>query len=646
MLRFVKTMKLTLCPQLGLGFQFQAAFLLALSTWTCSAALCLPNGIPEAQRLYVFNASNEESPIRFKAFSWRSALMTTYIAEILISEVIGYHATVDPEAAFYTENAIALLAGCLGADCEVKGTRPDILLDTWLTPAFQYWDDFQVAHPQVAEDLGSMGYVGGDGMYIKGSVLSTAADSGVALEYYKSYNLSFHEPNRYFDTLWDLPPADILNCNGTFFGSPLETQDSARMKNYLDWTGDTDGVFVQNGKYQATCQLAQFWISPACRQNYTACIPVVMFGVGMMHVYMQWSVAYGMPLALTHAFDMDSVTRLIRNQRILYYWWEPDDTLLDLNHARIIFPQHSPAAWSQGDVRTSSDEVYIAKLASSLLRISAPRVNMFLKKMKLESGQLLEMLKDSSFQANVDQRMSDLRDHACDWIKSNGQIWDDWMPVATDCAAGYGLTDAQGFPVPSVAEAVECKVCPAGHFSQMFASLDGGQNYRCVKCDPGQHQQQSGQSKCLACEEGSFAAEAGQATCSPCERGSYGNKSGAAHCYSCGPEEVWTTSKAVQVGAQERWIEIEGATSENSCHCMEGMHLSSGQCEVCVTGSICPGSGELMLLPGYYSTLSDPDVAAIASKLSSFSFEYFLWQYCSPRVVKLKGDLSCNVVEP
>ena len=120
------------------------------------------------------------------------------------------------------------------------------------------------------------------------------------------------------------------------------------------------------------------------------------------------------------------------------------------------------------------------------------------------------------------------------------------------------------------------------------------------------HQSRFGQSYCVPCDPGLYAAEAGAAVCSPCQRGSFVNSSTATRCFSCGQEEVWTTSKAVQVGEQERWIEVEGASSESSCRCVQGRYLSEGQCEICPLGSSCPGSGNLTLLPGFYSTESQP----------------------------------------
>lgn len=583
----------------GLG-----VFILFL-TALCRAELCLPNGIPEGQRLYVLNASNEQSPIRLTIFAWRSSIVTSQIAQILISEVLGYHALVTPETIFDTTAGISRLAGCESSDCQVKTSRTDVVLDTWLSPVFPFWQGFLAQNPQVAEDLGSMGYQGGDGLYIKGSVLESAANAGLALEYYKSYNMSFHQPYKYFDTLWDLPEADLEPCNGSFLGWPLEPTDSEKMKNYLDWTGDVDGVVERNGQYSANCQLPAFWMAPACRHNYTQCIPVMQNGPGYMVVLMQWSVAYGIPMALTHGTTGTNVMKAIRNQRILYYWFEPDETLLDLRHARLILPPHSAAGWLKGDFRTGGEEVYIAKLANVGLQISAPRVRTFVQKMKLEVGELLDMLATTAINSTADQKLQILGDAACQWVKTKSDIWGKWMPVKTDCSAGYGLVDVQGLPVASLAEAVDCQVCAAGRFSEVFTQ-DGRQTYRCQECEVGFHQSGFGQSQCIQCEAGTFAAAVGQATCSPCERGTYVSSTGATGCSSCGAEELWTTSKAVQAGGQEKWIEFEGATSAGSCHCVEGRHLSAGQCEICIEGASCPGSGVLTLLPGFYSTLGDP----------------------------------------
>ena len=97
----------------------------------------------------------------------------------------------------------------------------------------------------------------------------------------------FHQPYRYFDTLWDLNASELLGCTAV-----PDFMDSARIKNFLDWTGDVEGVRETNGQYSAHCPVPGFWIAPACRQNYTRCIPTLLLeGIG--HVFLQWAVAHG-----------------------------------------------------------------------------------------------------------------------------------------------------------------------------------------------------------------------------------------------------------------------------------------------------------------------------------------------------------------
>ena len=84
--------------------------------------------------------------------------------------------------------------------------------------------------------------------------------------------------------------------------------------------------------------------------------------------------------------------QLIQKHRILYYWFWPEDTFLYLKPSRVIVPEHRPEAWAKGDFRTDSSKMYVAKLGSSRLRISAPRVRAFVQKMKLNEAQTLQVM--------------------------------------------------------------------------------------------------------------------------------------------------------------------------------------------------------------------------------------------------------------
>jgi len=249
------------------------------------AELCLPEGIPQSERVYL----DGNQSIHIKMHPWRAALGASKVAEIIISEVLGYHTAVDQETILRFSDAMATFA-CSDTDCQTRHGKTDILLDVWgISDTPQFFADWQLSHPQVVEDLGSMGYASSWGLFLKGSVLEHAQEgSGLFLDYYKSYNLSFNQPHRYFDTLWDWNASELVACTAEI----SDFMNSAEIKNFLDWTGDVEGVRETNGRYSAHCPVPGFWIAPACRHNYTQCIPTFLFQ-GWGYGVMQWAVAHG-----------------------------------------------------------------------------------------------------------------------------------------------------------------------------------------------------------------------------------------------------------------------------------------------------------------------------------------------------------------
>jgi len=55
-----------------------------------------------------------------------------------------------------------------------------------------------------------MGYLGEEGMYVCQEILKLAyADSGLALDFYRSYNTTHHNPKQYFANLADVDIAEL-----------------------------------------------------------------------------------------------------------------------------------------------------------------------------------------------------------------------------------------------------------------------------------------------------------------------------------------------------------------------------------------------------------------------------------------------------
>lgn len=243
---------------------------------------------------------------------------------------------------------------------------------------------------------------------------------------------------------------------------------------------------------------------------------------------------------------------------------------------------------------------------------------------------------------------------ACQWIKTNRPRWERWVPKdtwicfqtstrnirfviffkwrnsthsenlegvififlwgtlstiskETTCFRGFGLVDVAQKSVTSRSDAVGCGLCTPGTSSSVL--LDNiGRTYTCKSCEPGSYQELSGETLCTSCPVGRIAREAGLSQCEVCPPGSFANSVGLQACQICGTGSLqWTTSRKVELHGSEEWITVEGAVSEDYCHCLPGYFLDQNQtCRECTEGASCPGSNQVELLPGYFSSSTDP----------------------------------------
>ncbi|CAE6938440.1 unnamed protein product, partial [Symbiodinium sp. KB8] len=71
-------------------------------------------------------------------------------------------------------------------------------------------------------------------------------------------------------------------------------------------------------------------------------------------------------------------------------------------------------------------------------------------------------------------------------------------------------------------------------------------------------------------------------------------------------EELWTTSQEVLTDSGSQIIQLQGAASQSLCTCVSGSFLWFGRCWPCPRGTLCPGSNQLDLRPGYFSSPEEP----------------------------------------
>jgi len=561
----------------------------------------MEDSVPKDRRKFIVDDQGSPIPLGILNSAWPSAELMAEMVKLLIEERLGFHAEIQPQKGSYGASPIWALAGCLDFDgsdkrCGEAETKFHIAVDSWIGSYQPEFDAMREEHPTIAPvDLGGMGYLGEESVCVTDGVFMDGYnDIGLALDFYRSYNTSYHDPKKYFDSIHDVPVSELHPCNTTHMADPQ------RIGDYYRYSGDDAGVRRQpDGTYFAYCpdDLDNlWWIAPACRQNTSRCIPTITSSVGWrMQAMMQWSTAYGMPAAIGVISSFTEFTNRIPKVRALFYWWVPDSTFIDLRPLQIVFPRHSVSAWAIGDKTTSAAGSHIAKMVSSNLFVKASSVQAFVSQFQFELSQVQSLLSETKPWDQV----------SCDWVKNNKRIWEKWLPVETNCFPGFGIISADNAFVQSRSGGVSCGLCPAGRFSEEIADVDG-KTYRCALCSPGSSQSKTFSTSCEECPPGTYSSDPGSEACRLCPIGEYQNSSGQSSCNQCG-EHRSTFSPA--------------ASGIEQCVCLEGrIETDTSRCIPCMEGLSCPrGSTRAQLLvandtddqkshllPGYSSEANDP----------------------------------------
>ena len=294
------------------------------------ASMCLSDGVPETSRRYIKDSTDDDVPIRISALDWDSALMASTLVRIFINEVLGYHAVIVPDRIITSALAFPALAGCVDFDCTERRAQSHVALDVWITGRSAVLQEFDEKNPGLfPEELGSMGYPGHNALCLSRAVRDAGYGAvGLALEFYTSYNLSYHQPYVFFDPLSELQVEDFLPCNTSF----TKWTRQVHLEAYLRWTGDAGGVSNSSGQLQAHCPDGHFWLSPACRDDPAKCIPFVTAGDGwILHQVMQWAAFHGIPMAAGIARSFSLYAEYASKARSLFYCWLPDATHVQID---------------------------------------------------------------------------------------------------------------------------------------------------------------------------------------------------------------------------------------------------------------------------------------------------------------------------
>lgn len=584
-----------------------ATFDNASASESATVPLCLQGSgfeaVPKDQRRFIRDNQGQDLPLGLLLGNWPSSELLTEITLILLEEVLGFHAEIQEARASFGASPIWALAGCLNFDdrfdkmCGEEETKYHISVDSWIGSYQKEFDEMRDAFPAtVPLNLGSMGYAGEESVYITEADFKRAySATGLALDFYRSYNTTYHDPKQYFDSIQDIPRSELAFCNQTDMSNPQ------RMGFYEQHSGDPDGVVQQpDGSYFAYCPDDIWWISPACRQDTSKCIPTLTASVGWrLQAIMQWVTAYGIPAAVAIISDFSTWVQRVRQVRALFYWWVPDSTFIDLQPLQIIFPRHSASAWALGDKKTSGAGSLVAKMVSSNLASKSSSVQAFVSKIHFELSQVQSLLLDMS--------RSSAHEVACDWIRKEQDVWLNWLPVETNCFQGFGMVNEDGAFLESRVGAVSCGLCPAGRFSEETAD-SRGKTYRCTLCPPGFSQSKTFSTICEECPKGTYSNTPGSEACTLCEFGKYQNLTAQSSCVECGLHKTTLLPASISADkcvCQEGRVEDESDASSFCTPCMKGLACPRGSTRTALLLS--NGTDEeSRLLAGYNSDPSSP----------------------------------------
>lgn len=559
---------------------------------------CFPNAVAEHLRGNI-TFDGLSMPIGIWQNAWDTSGIVSQMYSIIVSEILGYNIAVGIGPA--SELIIGKLAGCAHAGFAITDDcgpprRFQVSFENWLTGSPWTQQSLLDMEPYgTPVNLGSMGYEGKSGMFVLGGALNAGlADSGLALNFYRSYNISWYSPWKYTAVVENVDLNRLKTCAGS-----AEVGYPGIAELYFGITGDAAGVVEVNGKRVLNCWEDKWFIAPACRANRSTCVPVLMpwtaWGLPEM---MQQAFWHNMPLAFATASDSDYIS-LNRELQSLLYTYIPDSTFFLDQPSQVIFPDHSPSEYVNNVYKTMKTNTVLSKWAASGFDVAAEKPFAVAKNLQMNFDEIMQLLSQ-----HVQSSQPDLWETSCAWLQGNEALWKEWIPNETECVLGKGLVDGDGSFISDRSLATSCEFCPVG-----TKSVEFGATRVCQACEEGTSQMLPGESECIACEPGTVSPTQRAMECTACALGKYARSAGMSECEQCGPLDqtaLWTTSRHVLSQGQESWIRFEGATSISFCTCIEGYFLLGGRCEKCILGSICPGSNRLSLRPGFFSSPEDP----------------------------------------
>ncbi|CAJ1342184.1 unnamed protein product [Effrenium voratum] len=258
-----------------------------------------------------------------------------------MTEVLGINAK-DMGVSANAAEAWWLVGGCenkLGntfeeRQCMQPGFIPEchVIMEMWknpLTGLIKEYDTWNAdLAPVVAKELS---YAGSEFLSVFPKAIDLAAQDGIALNFYQSWNASWSNMSRYFSRITDIDFAELANCSAMY---------KLKVTSFLDTFEEVTGYqgAVVNGEF--VCWQDKWLLGPGCRDpdRPELCVPFITAFGWLAESSIQKIFAYNTAMAYGEANTWGLYLDIPRRHDVVVYWWSPDSNFKDMNPSKVIFP--------------------------------------------------------------------------------------------------------------------------------------------------------------------------------------------------------------------------------------------------------------------------------------------------------------------
>ena len=182
---------------------------------------------------------------------------------------------------------------------------------------------------------------------------------------------------------------------------------------------------------------------------------------------MQKATVFNMPVACAAALTYGDYTTLPQAGNVIFFWWTPDPTFLDLSPMVLKFAPTKAAEWNQGNMLSEGASAPINTISSRDLHTLAPILERFADNVDLPMSEMDNMLKDH-LDKGLDYSEESWRNVTCTWLRNNRALWQKWIPDESECSGGFGLYDAVLNQFTNDRNVSNKIICQAAWFSRNF----------------------------------------------------------------------------------------------------------------------------------------------------------------------------------